>query len=353
MVEVDYIIVGQGLAGTALAQRFTKQSLSFRVIDQLDPHQASRVASGIWNPIVLKRMKKVWQADAMLAELIPFYTQAEELFSARIIDDVKVNRVFADEKEIDTWLEHCDDPQFEDLLSAKIRHTSTAEIDVRSGLARVVQSGRINTEIWLDEARRWLVENDLLISEEFSHYQLNVVSEGVEYGGLKASAIVFCEGMHAAVRNPYFNYLPFALTKGEVLIIRSETLKLDEIINSSVFVLPLGDDLYKIGATYAWDDLSAEITQQARAQLLEKARRIIKAPFDVVAQRTGIRPTIKDRKPLLGTHPKHNNLHIFNGMGSRGVLMVPFLSKCFIENLSGQNSIPPEADVKRFEKLRA
>jgi glycine oxidase len=353
MITVDYLIVGQGLAGSAVAQRFLESGISFRVFDQHDQHQASRVASGIWNPIVLKRLKKVWQADAMLDELIPFYRKAEEWFAAEFIDDITVSRLFADDKEIDTWLTQCDTVQFEKLLSPVIKRSGLAGIDMRSGWATVSQSGRINTAVWLDAARKWLLAHELLISDAFQYRQLQISDHSVLYGDIKASGVIFCEGMHAAMRNPYFDYLPFSLTKGEVLIIRSEALNLEQIINSSVFILPLGEHLYKVGATYAWDDLSLKPTTGAREQLLDKAKRIINVPFEVIAQKAGIRPTTKDRRPLLGTHPHHPQLHIFNGMGSRGVLMVPYLSSCFVEYLCGRDTIPEEANINRFAQLIA
>jgi glycine/D-amino acid oxidase-like deaminating enzyme len=353
MNTIDYIIVGQGLSGTALAQRFFEHGLTFHIIDRPDSHQASRVASGIWNPIVLKRMKKVWQADAMLKELLPFYTYAQNLYSSQFIDDLKVNRVFANDKEIDSWLHHCDDPRFEGLISASIKKKQNNAIHASSGLGEVIESGRIKTEVWLDAARSWLIENKFLASEEIHYDQLKISEKSVEYGQLKAHAIVFCEGMHSALHNPYFSYLPFALTKGEVLIIRSEDLALQEIINSSVFVLPLGNNLYKVGATYAWDDLSLEPTTTAREELIKKASKLIAVPFEVVEHKTGIRPTVRDRRPLIGSHPMHKNMYIFNGMGSRGVLMAPYLSKCFVGSLIGKGAIPEEANSKRFDKFYA
>jgi hypothetical protein len=38
-------------------------------------------------------------------------------------------------------------------------------------------------------------------------------------------------------------------------------------------------------------------------------------------------------------------------MGSRGVLMVPWLSKRFLKHLTHEKPLPKEADINRFEKL--
>ncbi len=350
MAKVDYIIVGQGLAGTAMAQRLFEADKSFVLIDQPDIHQASRVASGIWNPIVLKRMKKVWQADAMLKELVPFYKKAEDLCKEHFIDDTKVHRLFAEAKEIDNWLSLCDEPAFEELLSAELYRSEIEGLTIPHGLGKVELSGRINTQIWLDSARKWMLDNGVLIEQEFNHSKLSISEAGVNYEDIQAKSIIFCEGMHAARKNPFFMDLPFALTKGEVLIIKAPKLKLDKIINSSVFVLPLGDDLFKVGATYNWNDLSLEPTEEAKTQLLKKASKIINVPFEVIEHKTGIRPTIRDRKPLIGTHLQYRQVHIFNGMGSRGVLMVPYLSKLFLDYLEKGKELLPEMDIKRFEK---
>jgi len=350
MYTADYIIVGQGLAGTAIAQQLHFANKSYVIIDELDPHQASRIASGIWNPVVLKRMKKVWLADAMLASLRNFYLQSEKLLNVKLESPLKVNRLFNDAEEANKWIEHCDNALFAEILNPKITHAKNSFVINSAGLGEVKTSGRIDTEKWLASARAWFLNQSNLREEKFNHCDLALTQGFVRYNDITAKGIIFCEGMHAAHQNPFFSWLPFALTKGEVLVIKSKDLRLNKIINGGVFILPLGEDFYKVGATYAWNTIKTNTTPEARVELLSKLKKFISSPFEVVDQQVGIRPTIKDRRPLLGTHPTHKNVHIFNGMGSRGVLMAPYLSEVFVNHLLHNAELPEEADIQRFIK---
>jgi glycine/D-amino acid oxidase-like deaminating enzyme len=41
----------------------------------------------------------------------------------------------------------------------------------------------------------------------------------------------------------------------------------------------------------------------------------------------GVRPTVKDRRPLVGTHAEYSAIHILNGLGTRGVMLGPSMAK--------------------------
>ena len=53
-MNVDFIIVGQGIAGTCFAFELLKQNKTFVIIDHYTPNTSSRVALGVYNPLVLK-----------------------------------------------------------------------------------------------------------------------------------------------------------------------------------------------------------------------------------------------------------------------------------------------------------
>ncbi len=287
----------------------------------------------------------------MLAELPDFYDQAESLFQAHFQSDLLVHRLFTSEQEGNDWITIADQPAFEQILSPLPFHTNSSFIKDEHGLGQVSNSGRIDTISWLNAARSWFTQNNVLLDEPFMHDQLTESNNGVSYAdGIQAEHLIFCEGMQTALSNPFFDWLPFALTKGEVLHIKCNSLQLDRIINGGVFILPLGNDEYKIGAPYAWDTTDTNRTEKAREELINKLDKLIDASYEIIEQKAGIRPTVKDRRPLLGTHPKKSRLHIFNGLGSRGVLMAPYLSKMMTEYLLQDSPIHPDADIKRFVK---
>jgi glycine/D-amino acid oxidase-like deaminating enzyme len=350
MKTVDYLIIGQGLSGTCVAQKLVEAKKSILVIDELRDNQASRVASGIWNPISFKRLSKVWLADEMIPALNSFYAEAEQQLTTDFTADQHMHRVFASRKEIDEWLTRCDNPAFDGLMDEKIIPPKNPGLNTPSGLGRVSQSGRIDTAKWLDAARSYFLAHNLLIEAAFDFEKLELTETGICYEDVEASGIIFCEGMYAASQNPYFSYLPFRLTKGEVLTIYCPNLNLSEIVSGGVFILPLGGDLYKVGATYDWDNLDFEPTDTARKELVTSAKKILDLPFNVVAHEVGIRPTVRDRRPFIGTHPEHKQLHIFNGMGSRGVLIAPLMADDFVRYLETGEGLHREANIARLER---
>jgi glycine/D-amino acid oxidase-like deaminating enzyme len=156
--------------------------------------------------------------------------------------------------------------------------------------------------------------------------------------------------MHA---NPWFNHLPLDGVKGELIIIKAPDLQLDQMVNSSVFILPLGEDVYKVGATYNWDDKSNSPTQDGLEELILKLKEVINCEFELLHHYAGIRPTVKDRKPLVGTHPVYNRLHLLNGLGTRGVLLGPYLSDLLYQSIEHNQQLPPAIDIKRFSSKKA
>ena len=152
------------------------------------------------------------------------------------------------------------------------------------------------------------------------------------------------------LQNPWFNYLPLQGTKGEYLTIHAPGLAEDRIIKASVFLIPLGQDRYRVGATYAWNDFSQEPTTAAREQLLEKVRRFLRCDFRITGQTAGIRPTVPDRRPLVGVHPEYDSLFLLNGLGSRGVLLAPYAAEQLVRFSEDGQPLPEAMDLSRFKK---
>ena len=72
---------------------------------------------------------------------------------------------------------------------------------------------------------------------------------GIEYKGITAKKIIFCEGMHAAI-NPQFSWLPFVPSKGEILKVKIEDFTNEAILNKQVFIIPLENNTFRVGSTY-------------------------------------------------------------------------------------------------------
>jgi glycine/D-amino acid oxidase-like deaminating enzyme len=139
-------------------------------------------------------------------------------------------------------------------------------------------------------------------------------------------------------------------TKGEILTVRIKNLHLKEHIKSSISILPLGDELYKIGATFNWDQKDEIPTESAKSILLTKLKSIVHLPIEVIKHEAGLRPTVKDRRALIGQHPAFKNLYVFNGLGARGLLLAPLLSSQLASYLEENTPLDAEVNITRYKE---
>ena len=347
MKEVDYIIVGCGLAGVSFCEELRTHEKSFVVFDD-QSQQSSIVAAGLYNPVILKRFTGVWKAKEQLEIALPFYKRLENLLEIKLDYRLPVYRRFASVEEQNEWFNASDKPLLEDYLFPKVIKNGHATIYAPFGFGKVLETGRVDTSALLSGYKLFLKSINGYINQSFDYAAVSIQGNTVIYKDIKAKFIVFAEGF-GMVKNPYFNNLPLNVAKGEVLTIKAPDLKIDFILKSSVFVVPECDDHYSVGATYNWEDKTNAVTEGAKTELLDKLKGFVNCKFEVVNQVAGIRPTVKDRRPLVGTHPSYNNIAILNGLGTRGVMIGPYVAKQLFQHLENGIPLASEMDIKRFQ----
>lgn len=343
---IDYIIVGSGLAGIAFAETLLQHDKSFIVFENKSQNSSS-IAGGLYNPVILKRFSEVWNAKPQLKLANSFYEEIEKKLNVQFDFKIPIFRKFFSVEEQNNWFTASDRPNLTPFLSTTIVHKKYNGINAPYGYGEVLQTGYVDTIALLSNYHNYLKSLNLLISETFDYGQVNLFNDHIEYKNIKSKHIVFAEGfgMHS---NPFFNYLPLDGTKGELFIIRAANLDLDVIINTSVFILPLGNDLFKVGATYNWKDKTNTPTQEGKQELIQRIKEILNCDFEIVEHFAGVRPTVRDRRPLLGTHPKHKNFHILNGLGTRGVMLAPAMAIDLFNYVEKGKSLDKTVDIKRY-----
>lgn len=333
----DCIIVGQGIAGSVLAYQLIKQGKRILVIDEPSLSNCSRIAAGIVNPVVFKRLTKSWKADEGLPVAKAFYVEVEQFFKTKIYFEKLIRRIFSGQDEKKLWLKK---------TGADVGKYLAKEV-AEDG-AEVNGGGYLDVVLFLKLVNEFLKKEKLFLADKFDFKRLSVSPSGIEYKEHKARKIVFCEGYRAA-GNPYFKWLPFKLSKGELLTIKTGE-HFEKIINKEIFVLPIGNGLYKVGATYEWSNLNEEPSEKGREELVDKLNNLLKIPYEIVAHEAGIRPTVSDRRPLIGFHPEYSSIGVFNGMGTKGVMLAPYFSKQFIDHMGNKMALDKEVDIVRFWK---
>lgn len=350
----NYIIIGQGIAGTVLAHTLLSQRKSVLIIDEGIAHSTSLIAAGLYNPVVFKRLVKSWMVDELIPFMDTFYTTTERLLNQQFYYKKQIVKLFADQEEKKFWLKKASEDVGQYLSPVVDDHFFNEWIENAFGASEVKSAGNLDTATFLNAFRDYFLQKGCLLTEKFDPGDLSISERKVSYRNKDAEKIIFCEG-YKTIHNPYFNWLPFKLTKGELLTIQLKgeyTIPMDKVINKGVFILPIGNNSYKVGATYEWEDLTEQPTEKGKQEIIEKLKKVIKVPFDVLGHQAGIRPTVQDRRPLIGLHPDHPALAIFNGMGTKGVMLAPYFANQFSLFLDKKITLSEEINCARFIKGR-
>lgn len=335
-----YIIIGQGLAGSILAYMLMQEGQEVQIFDNSTIPSSSKIAAGIYNPVTGRKLVKTWLADKIFPFLEDFYPQLEKELNAKFFHPNPIYRPFVNEDSQKFFKSDHIPDDFADFATLEFNNINHQNI-VNSELGGVTtkHSGWVDLKVMLEAFRMYFLEKEVL----------KVICKNIEYG-TDHHKVIYCEGFNA-IHNPYFKYLPFSPVKGELLDIEIQNIDVQEIINQGAFVIPLGGNIYRLGATYSWHELDFIPTAQGKADLTEKYQKLMKPDMKVLSHRAGVRPATKDRRPFIGMHPEFENIGIFNGLGSKGVSLAPFFAKQFVDFLMYDKELYPEININRFASL--
>lgn len=346
MKQVDYIIVGLGIAGITLCERLDTLGRSFVVFDP-GVMNATGIAGGVVNPVVLKRFTPVWRALEFMDAAKPFYDNLNTKLNGQFLGKKPLYRIFANAEEQNDWTIAGDSPVLTPFLSSEVVRNIYSNVKAPFGYGMVHNSFNINTTVLIQDYCEYLTTTHRLVREKFDHEQLQTSSTGHVYGDYITKKVVFSEGT-SIIENPNFTYSCLIPKKGEYVVIRSGDLKCDAILKGPYFMIPMGDDLYQVGATFAHGDFSIERTEKGKTMLEKAIKKMISCDFEIVDQTIGMRPTVKDRRPVLGSI-NDDGLYFFNGLGTRGLLMSPLLSQWLVDHIEKNAAIPSEVNINRFD----
>ncbi|GGH77877.1 NAD(P)/FAD-dependent oxidoreductase [Phaeocystidibacter marisrubri] len=340
----DALIIGQGIAGTLVSFELLQRNWSIDVADHIEPLTASKIASGLYNPLVLKRRRVVWKAHEMINVVEKSYRTIEKLSGENFLHTTPVWESLPDPGTENDWMSLSDNPHFEDFIGVILSPSNDAIKAHKVG--EVAKSGKVDVTTMISAWSNYLYSIQSKIDVRIDPEDLVQRGNHWEYKNQLYKNVIWCNGF--AEEHPHFGQLPFSPTKGEVLIVNAPTLTLDHILHGNVFIMPLGGHTYKVGATYSWKDLTPTPTLEGKETLLEGWNKLVNAECEIIVHQAGIRPNVKDRKPLIGSSHIHDGVHLFNGLGSRGILMAPWLAQNFADYLEGKAELYPEVNVNRF-----
>lgn len=343
-------IVGGGLAGTVLAHKAAALGLTVTWIWPPGRPCASEAAYGMLNPVHIRNAVMSWRASVFYPEASRYFLEASAL----------AETPFARESQVLHWLSGPDEAVLwrQQTESGNLYGYATGDTEVfpfpalqtaAHGFTRILQTVFVDIPAYLKHTAAALRGRVEYLPEPMGYEELVPEADAVVYRGTRYDRIIFAEGIYA-LQNPWFGALPFRPCKGDVLTLRIDGPDLPVIIHRKIFLIPLGDGLYRAGATYNWTDTSFTPAAPGRDEILESLQAMVGVPVTVVGHAAGVRPAMADRRPVIGSHPAHPALNLLNGLGSRGLMQAPLLADMLLEYLTGKGDIWPEVNVQRFKK---
>ncbi|MDJ1468484.1 NAD(P)/FAD-dependent oxidoreductase [Xanthocytophaga flava] len=349
--DLDYLIVGQGLAASVLALTLLKQQKKIILFSDRGLTPASSIAAGLYNPITGKKMSKTWQAETLFPFLENYYTEQEVILASRFFYPSTIYRPFVSIEEQNTWIAETSQPGMARFAEICQHEDSISNaVNAPYGGMLIHHAGYLNVRSFLSACRQRFETLDIVHNHRLDYTQIQFSEGKIQYQNFTAQQILFCEGPYAT-ENPFFNWLPFRPVKGEVLHVAIDDFVTDYIINQHLFVIPLPDGTFRVGATYNWRTLDWQPSEAGKEELIEKLTKLIQRPIRILDHSAGIRPATADRRPFIGVHPEHPELAFFGGMGSKGVSLIPYLAQHFSDFLLFQKEIMPEININRYLSL--
>ncbi len=345
--KIDYLIIGGGMAGCNVAYNLIKNGKTICMIDDHNPHSASNIAAGIYNPLLPRHHKIAYNAEKIYPMIAAYYKELEAYLGEKILFEQSIHYVIESNTELNDWgalAYHSHLSHWIEVQDAKMPSVFKAPF----GFLKIKHSGWVDAKKLIGLFKEKLNKQEALRNEVFDYAALEISENEISYKNIKAKNIIFCDGCNI-INNTFNGNIQLKPAKGEILIIKTE-MAIDFIAQQGVFMVPLGENLYKVGSTFSWDELDEKPTEGGKKEILKKLNNFFRGDFEIVDHYAGVRPSSGDRRPILGKIKPHENVFIFNGLGSKGVALAPYYSTLLVNNLLNGEVIEREVNAERLTK---
>ncbi len=345
----EFLIAGQGLAGSILAWYLIKANRKVLVVEDTSLASATSVASGLMHPVTGRRIVKSWRADEFIPNAVKLYQEIEQALNTQFYYNTPILEIYHDHGNRNDWMNRSITSGIGEFIGTDYNASELPKsLNAPFGALELKHTGWLNATQFKNEMKRWLEENNAYQEGSIDYHSLEKNETYIQFQDVRFEKLIDCRGFYSS-QSKSWSYLPFNPAKGEELVFTSDAdLWKDYIYHNTFKIIPSGNNEYRFGATYSWNDTSNEITSDAREKLISGLKSLLDAPFNVSGQRAGIRPATKDRRPFMGEHPIEKNHFIFNGLGSKGVSTAPTLAKEMLNLLLNQEKINSEYSLERF-----
>jgi glycine/D-amino acid oxidase-like deaminating enzyme len=348
-MEVDYLIVGQGISGTMVSWFLHKAGKSFLVIDNPKAPTASSIAAGVINPVTGRRYAYTWMIDELIEFALVTYGELGKLFDIPLITEKSIIDFFPSAQMRNAFIDRLNENDtFLHSYPSQNRFNEQFYYDFGCGEikpAYVVYVQQL-IELWKNK----LTKESSIYFGDFEVNKIEIVDHGIKYKDINAERILFCDGINGA-SNPWFKLLPFAPNKGEMLLIEAEEVNQHHIFKKGLMLVPLNQNQYWVGSNYQWEFENDQPSENFLQSTTTHLKHWLKKPFKILSHQAAVRPATLERRPFVGFHPVYSQIGILNGMGTKGVSLAPFFASQLVQHLVYNFPISNEADIHRYSGI--
>jgi glycine/D-amino acid oxidase-like deaminating enzyme len=344
-MKSDVLLVGDGLTGSCLAHTLFDNGISFKWLGANKAISASKVAAGLYHPLVFKRPGFSWNADTYVPFSNRTYQKWEMRMRAQFFLNGEMLRIFGSESECQLWekfsLNHPNS-----ILP--VNQDDFKNIKAPFGLGAVQDATRIDVGEFVCQSMAYFKQSNIYKEQAVAFNEFEINDDAVVFEGETYRYVIFAEGWPAiAVDKAEKMMKP---VKGEVLTIRIPDFDA-VMVHGGVYIVPFDDGTYKVGSNFDWNNLNNVPTPDGLEFLTSKVKAMLKVPFDVVKHEASVRPASIDRRPLLGFLPNNSSVFVCNGMGSKGALLAPNMAQITVETLFENKPLSSEINwIRQWDR---
>ncbi len=331
-MKVDFIIVGQGIAGTLISFELMRHGKSVLVIDQLKSDSSSLIAGAVLNPVVFKGRKNDPERTGQIKIAVDVYEAISKQIQISFLKKTTLIRFADSAEELSAFRENISKAGVEKEMNSDIsKEIEKYFIDSQSSVS-VSPVWKVDNGLLLSTWRKFLLQNQLLREEIFEYANCKISKEEVIYKDICSEKIIFCEGV-GVKNNPFINSDSFIPNRGDVLILFIPGLQTEIIFQKEYRLIPMNDELFWLGSNYRWsfENLKPDAEWRINAEPLLK--QWIKLPFKVEHHLVAERPTTSGQQVFATNISGYKNAFWLNGLGTRGFTIAPAIIQSWLPRL--------------------
>jgi len=356
----EYVIIGGGLAGISLASELLNRNHSICLIDSSKiAAGASGTPLGLANYATGRFAKPAWNAGQCIAKLRENLEYVQSNVPVQVFKENGVLRPAMTEKIALAMKEQLHEDSWPDNRTEWLTPSDAKNMNpyIQSDLGALwlPKALTVNVPAYLRGFTDLLTTRglDLFENANYSYsknkdgWQIKLSSADI---AIQARRLIICAG-YSSKKFAEFKWLPLTPVKGQLAIIKTKKkVSFGHSVSALGYIASLNRQEFVLGSTYEHDYDHENPDEFGLNYVTKRAKKVLPdlvAEAEVVGRWAGVRASTQNRKPIAGIHPHIDDLYVFCGLGSKGLLYSGYISELFANLLEKGKSLPAETSIKR------